>query len=103
MTNDDICKNNHGGADTSMSAWESAKQGASNMRQKIRRLIASAGYCGKTCEEVELELGIKHQTASARISELRRDGLIVYGEQRRATSSGSSARVYLTNRSTTTQ
>ena len=49
---------------------------------------------GLTCEEVEVQLNMKHQTVSPRIRELVQSGFLEITKQRRPTSSGRSARVY---------
>lgn len=46
-----------------------------------------------TCDDVEAALSIKHHTASSRISELVRDGLLTATDTRRRTRSGHMARV----------
>lgn len=94
---DDICKNRHGGADTSVAANESAAPSARKIqRDRILEFIRSKNAEGVTCEEVEQALGLRHQTASARIAELRRDDEIAIQPVRRATKSGCTARVYRT-------
>jgi DNA-binding transcriptional ArsR family regulator len=92
VSDDDICAGYHRGADTSRAANPSAAE------KRVQRLRVYAGirqaYGGATCDELEVALDMRHQTASARITELRKDGLIVDTGLRRATRSGRSARVY---------
>jgi predicted HTH transcriptional regulator len=65
-----------------------------NLREKVFTEIIRAKREGITCEEVEKALDMKHQTASARISELKRSGHIrIIGK--RSTESGSMASVYV--------
>jgi hypothetical protein len=43
---------------------------AKKLRVRILDYIRSCGLAGATCEEAEINLGLSHQTVSARISEL---------------------------------
>lgn len=91
----DACAINHGGADTSSEAFAKTGDGKRDaMRRRITAHIAAAGDQGATCDEVEVALELPHQTASARIAELRHRGVIQYDKARRKTRTGSSARVY---------
>jgi DNA-binding MarR family transcriptional regulator len=73
-TQKDICANRHGGNP------QSAEASRRTNRLKDRALILDAfrqiGPRGAICEEIEDYLGMKHATASARISELTREGLL---------------------------
>lgn len=71
-TERDICERKHGGNQQSTAAHDRIK---GNKWKDRQRILAHLGN-GKTCEEIEDELQLKHQTASARISELKRDGNI---------------------------
>lgn len=62
-------------------------------RVRIYRYIVDCG--GATCDEVEEALGIKHQTASARINDLRALNRVRDSGGSRETRSGSSAIVWL--------
>ena len=90
----DPCRSRHGGADTSVQAWCDGEKNRQSIRDQIAQVIFAAGVRGMTCEEVENETGIKHQTASARISELNHARRIYDTGDRRNTESGSKARVY---------
>ncbi len=48
----------------------------SSVEKQIYDLLRRRKVKGFTCEEVEERLGLKHQTASARIYDLRRYGLV---------------------------
>lgn len=65
---------------------------AATLRRQIFELIQAAGAAGRTCDEVERLLGLPHQTASARITELGPNpnmlNLIVDSGLRRKTRSG---------------
>jgi predicted transcriptional regulator len=89
----DITANYHGGADTSVAANASLGAQKARARRQVLTSIATASG-GATCEEVERSLGMSHQTASARCTELLADGLIVDTGRRRRTASGRAARVY---------
>src|SRR4249919_1949633 len=49
---------------------------------------------GATCDEIEVALNLRHQTASARVRELALGGVIFDTGERRPTRSGRPARVY---------
>jgi hypothetical protein len=60
----------HEDAVTSKAAAASVARTAASMRTKVFRAILEAGYAGMTCNEIEIALGMRHQTASARVREL---------------------------------
>lgn len=78
--------------ETSVEAAESMREGAAALRAKVYRCIAQAKD-GATCDEVEVALNLRHQTASARVNELMRSGEIVESG-RRPTRSGRRAIVW---------
>jgi hypothetical protein len=90
-TSDDVCSNRHGGADTSVNAYRTvvAGPGGSKSRDMLRveLCIAASKAEGMTCFEVEQTLDMKHQTCSARISDLKREGRLIDTGRRRATTS----------------
>lgn len=92
----DITKNYHRGNPQSVKANEIAHKYKIPARQRILEeleLERSHFHLGMTCEELEHLTSLSHQTCSARLSELRREGKIkVVGE--RKTRSGSDAAVY---------
>jgi hypothetical protein len=71
----DICQRYHGGNEESYEAH------AGTDKQRSYGMIL--GYLrerwgeGGTCDEIEIATGMPHQTASARCSELVRDGVVV--------------------------
>jgi predicted transcriptional regulator len=77
---------------TSLEAAKSMEGLAGNLRAKIRLFIERSK--GATCDEVESAMDLRHQTASARITELRLLGEIEKTEIKRATRSGRAAYVY---------
>jgi predicted transcriptional regulator len=72
MIADDICERNHQGDELSTLAHA----GTNKSRDRMRVMMYLADPRGATCDEVEIALGLAHQTCSARISELKRDGLL---------------------------
>jgi hypothetical protein len=70
-------------------------------KRRITEYFKKVGAHGATCDEIEVELGLSHQTASARFKELDRKGTIVIKMQktgiatRRKTRRGSKARVFV--------
>ncbi len=78
---------------TSVEAAESMREAAPLLRERVRKWIASRGEHGATCDEVERHMALRHQTASARVNELMREGRI-YEAGRRPTSSGRQATVW---------
>lgn len=80
--------------DTSMDAAASLPTDwlAGKRRQVLAAVIAGDGL---TCDEVEQLLGLRHQTAAARCWELEGQLLLEKSDQRRATRSGRTARVYV--------
>ena len=88
---DDITENYHGGDVFSVAANVRARPSKEVDRERIVDLLSHAEN-GLTCEEIETRLDLKHQTASARLTELKRDGeVVVVGSRKTVT--GSSAGV----------
>jgi hypothetical protein len=86
------------GSATSKSAAESMVTSAESIRQRIRDFIYMAGSHGATADEVQLHLGLTHQTASARVSELaNKFGHLKDSGKTRATRSKRQAVVYVFN------
>lgn len=86
-------------ADTSRDAADSLDESLlSRLRGEIFALIDVRGERGATCDEIEVALDLRHQTASARVRELALAELIFDTGQRRRTRSGRGARVYCVSR-----
>ena len=92
----------HNGTDTSRDAAASIVDQVNGMCRDVLRAIREAED-GLTCDEVEQLLGMKHQTASARIRDLTSCQPALLEQRldeatgkfaRRATRSGRTARVY---------
>jgi hypothetical protein len=83
------------GSDTSEAAADSlGEEALRRLRKAIFEWIRTRPLQGATCDEVEVVLNLRHQTASARIRELVLDGFIYDTGARRQTRSRRSARVY---------
>jgi len=81
--------------DTSRSAKQSIQNDLPRLRLAVRTFVKDRGYRGATCDEIEQGLDLKHQTVSARCTELLKAGQILDSGARRPTRSGRSARVYV--------
>jgi Fic family protein len=92
----DITANYHGGNPESVEAFESfSVERMESDRARIVRLTIVRGKHGLTCDEAERLLGLKHQTCSARFTDLVKDGRLTRTEERRPTRSGCPARVHI--------
>ena len=98
---DDICRNYHGGNPESEEANLRANNNKGRDRTRIYLYLEDCPE-GATCDRIEVELGMSHQTASARCSELLREGLVRRkprpggGYQRSSTRTGSPAAILVT-------
>jgi DNA adenine methylase len=84
-------------ADTSAAAGHAASESAPQVRAAVLALISKAAD-GLTCDEVEVALSLKHQTASARIRELALEESIEDSGRTRPTRSGCAAVVWVVQR-----
>lgn len=80
-------------SETRRDAYRAISPHAPNMREQVFAFIQESG--GATCDEVEVALGMRHQTASARLNELANAGRVYASDVRRATRSGMDAAVYM--------
>lgn len=78
--------------DTTIEAHDAVQPVAADLRASILEAVTAAPE-GLTCEDVEGQLGLRHQTASARINELSRAGKI-RDAGRRENKSGAKAIVW---------
>lgn len=81
-------------SDTSKLAAESIAPKAGRLRASVLAEVRDRGVDGTTCDEVEVALSLRHQTASARIRELALNGSIVDTGRKRPTRSKRPAVVY---------
>jgi hypothetical protein len=91
----DITQNKHKGNAESVLAFETNKERHENQRREILDIVKNTGLMGATTDEIVRDHGYGIQTVSARMSELKRAGLIVK-IGRRPTRSGSTAGVFTT-------
>ena len=80
-------------SETSKAAAESIAEAAPAIRKRIHERIAES-LNGMTCDEVEAAMGLSHQTASARVHELRKLGMLLDVGEKRPTRSGRNATVW---------
>jgi hypothetical protein len=81
--------------DTSRAAFESLRPHLNRLQREVFGYVSARGTKGMTCDEIETQTGLAHQTASARIYELARSGVITDSGQRRPTISGRKAIVWV--------
>ena len=81
--------------DTSAEARESIADQIGSIEQTVLQAIVARGIGGATCDEIEVELGMRHQTVSARFTKLAQDGKIEDTGWRRKTRSGRKAIVWI--------
>ncbi len=89
----DITRNFHGGNPESNDAHRSIVTSKSVLRRRVVAYVRERGELGATSDEIEVALGISHQTVSARITEAKAGGELVKNGMRRLTRSGRSAAV----------
>lgn len=94
----DVTRRFHRGDHQSALAHQSIEPKKTAMQKQIHAFITECGPKGATCAEVEKALGLKHQTASARCTELRKDGQIFCNGLKRAAVGGQPGRVYVTSK-----
>lgn len=82
------------GSDTSIAAAKSMEPQVGKMQAEILRLLHTHSDRGLTCDAIERITSWAHQSASARIRELVKAGLVVDSGERRKGRSGRTGRVY---------
>ena len=88
------------GSETSREAADAAEPHLQRWERIVLAAVRRAGAQGATCDEVETETGLSHQTASARVNALKRPDrpggpeLFAAG-RKRPTRSGRKAEVYV--------
>jgi hypothetical protein len=90
---DDICASRHKGSEESEDAWDRIRELAAQSRRRVFRFIRSRGQYGATTDEVAAVFRVDPNAVSGRLTELKRDGLVVKSGVRRPTRSGSMAAV----------
>ncbi len=76
---------------TSREAAESIEGSAASLRARVYQFIFASSGC--TCDDIEAALGLRHQTASARVYELVKSGAVIRTAQKKLTRSGRRADV----------
>lgn len=79
------------GSDTSKQAAEHMMEVAETLRDRVEAAILMGGKRGRTTEEVEHFLKMKHQTASARVWDLKNMKKVFDSGVRRMNTSGTKA------------
>lgn len=92
----DITSNNHHGNSYSSEANASITERKHKIRTLVYRFIESKKHYGATSDEVEQALGLSHQTASARMTELKALKMINDSGLSRKTRSHRKAGVWVT-------
>lgn len=82
-------------SDTSKEAAASIEGQLGRLEQLVFNAVEMAGIYGATCDEIETQLNLSHQTASARIRALAKLGRIADSGNRRKTRSGRNAVVWV--------
>ena len=90
-----VCSSHHKGNQESVAAFNVVKPVTRSMRKLILKEFEQNPE-GLTCDEIEAKLGLKHQTASARLRELVDGSELVRTTEKRPTRSGCNAAVYMT-------
>lgn len=85
----------HGTRPTSAAAAEQIRPDANRLRKAVLQVIVDRGMIGATDEEIQRELGLAGNTERPRRRELEQAHLVVDSGQRRATSSGRMAIVWV--------
>ena len=81
----------HSNETTSKEAAESVKGDVTRIAKRVLDMVRRSPM---TCFEIECDSGLSHQTASARLTQLRKDGLIEDSGDKRETASGRRAIVW---------
>jgi hypothetical protein len=89
----DITRNRHGGNPQSVKA--SKQTDKQNGCSRLENWYLERGPLGGFQEQAAIALGMRHQTASARQSDLKKNGVIVATNREGTTTSGSPAGIYV--------
>lgn len=89
----DITRNFHRGNPESVEAHRSIVLTKESLRLRVVAYVRARGELGATSDEIEMGLGLPHQTVSARLTEAKAGGELVQSGLRRPTRSGRNAAV----------
>jgi hypothetical protein len=92
--NDDITANYHGDNARSIEAHEATAPNKNADYARILAVLRKRPTLGLTCDEAERILGMKHQTCSARFSDMKKKGWLIINGTKRKTRSGCNADVH---------
>lgn len=84
----DLCRTHHRDNEQSVAAHESLKPMLNHLRLRVFNAVKARGDEGATVDELEVTLGGRHQSVSARVTELKKLGLVVLTNRQRRTRSG---------------
>lgn len=76
-------------------AYETVSPSIGELAERVLEYVRSAGQHGCTCDEAMHGLGLTHQTASPRFTELEAKGFLRRTGERRNTRSGNLAAIYV--------
>lgn len=93
----DITRRNHNDNTNSAAANEFIQPKKSAMQDAIVKYITAQGRKGATCQEVERDLGYRHESASARMSELKAEFRIFWNGTKRALEGRRPASAFVTS------
>lgn len=92
----DVCENRHGGNPESIEAFHTTpSETRERQRKAIRKMALAACSYGITTDEIAQHLSVPPNSVSGRLSEMKRDGLLVETAHRRKTRMGKMARVLI--------
>lgn len=89
----DVCARRSAGNAFSEAAHERVAPAKADLKFRIAEWFFYRGDAGATCEEASIAMAIRYSTMSARLSELKMEGLLEFAGDRRKTSGGSWAAV----------
>jgi hypothetical protein len=81
--------------DTSLAAFRGIGPDRQSLKAEIHLHLLARRERGATCEELEFGMRLRHQTCSARLYELAKEGKIVDSGERRINISGYGAIVWV--------
>ena len=82
-------------SDTSKAAAVSQRHKSGTDRARVLAFIRGCGHLGATDDEIEVQLSLRHQTASARRNGLAKRGEVINSGRKRPTRTGRRAAVWV--------
>lgn len=93
---EDVCRNFHGGADTSEAAIAKHREHLTALQTIVLRHVELRGEKGATIDEATINLDRPWQSVGARFSELVRDGHLIRLQATRDSSRGNPSHIHVT-------